>query len=99
MRALVLLLGLLPLSACRSSEIVGGVNDSTFVRAMVALRRLPNGLIGDTVGRARMRDSVLHSLGISAVQLESAATKLAGDPNRAAALLQAIERSSAPPSR
>ena len=77
--------------ACRRSEIVRGVSDSTFVRTMVELRRLPTGLFSDTTFRARMRDSVLRANRVTGDQMESAAVRLAQDPVRAAAIWQAIE--------
>lgn len=88
---LLALLCLVALLGCRRGEIVRGVSDSTYVRAMVALRRLPLGPFEDSTPRIRSRDSVLASFGISAEQLESASVALATQPDRAAALWQKIE--------
>ena len=79
------------LAGCRSGEIVSGVSDSTFTRAMIALRRLPLATSGDTTARAAARDSILRAHGISGAQLESAAVRLADDPDRAASLWRVIE--------
>lgn len=79
------------LAGCRSNEIVNGVSDSTFTRTMIALRRLPLAGGGDTTARAAARDSVLRAHGITGAQLESAAVRLADDPNRAANLWRVIE--------
>jgi hypothetical protein len=96
MRRGALLIGLTcTVLACRTGDLVSGVSDSTFVRAMVSLRRLPSATVLDSASRGRMRDSILTALGIRAAQLESAATRLADDPVRAAALWHAIEN--APP--
>lgn len=88
---LLALLWFLLLPGCRRGEIASGVTDSTYVRAMIALRRLPMGPFEDSTPRIRMRDSVLRSFGLTAGQLESASAALAEQPQRAAALWQKIE--------
>lgn len=77
--------------ACRSSEIVSGMSESTYVQVMVELRKLPLSPTGDTLDRGRQRDSILQSLGLSAAELESAAVRLSNQPQRAARLWRAIE--------
>ena len=69
------------------------MSDSTFINTMVALRKLPVGP-GDTVVRARQRDSILQAFGVTAAQLESVAVRLANDPARAAVIFRAIENPS-----
>jgi hypothetical protein len=77
-------------SACRSDPIFSRMSDSTFVQAMVELRRLP---VGAGVGEARgvRRDSILRKHDITAADLESTAVWLARDPQRAAEVWRAIE--------
>lgn len=82
---------------CRRGEISDGVSDSTYVRTMVALRKLPLGPFEDSIPRLRMRDSVLRHFGLTAAQLESASAALASQPDRAAALWRAIEVGGAQP--
>lgn len=79
------------LASCRGDEIVSGVSDSTFAQTMIALRRLPLATTSDTVARAAARDSILRAHGITGVQLESAAVRLADQPDRAANLWRVIE--------
>lgn len=79
------------LAACRGDEIVSGVSDSTFARTMIALRRLPLATTGDTIARVAARDSILRAHGITGSQLESAAVRLADQPDRAANLWRVIE--------
>lgn len=76
---------------CGRGDIVAGVSDSTFVHTMVALRQLPVGSTLDTAARARSRDSILQAHGVTAAQLESAAARLADQPERAAQLWRVIE--------
>jgi hypothetical protein len=78
--------------SCRKHEIGAGVNDSTFVAAMASLRRLPPAAMLDSASRKRSRDSVLQHFHLTAAQMEQAATILARDPNRAAAIWSAIEK-------
>ncbi|HEX7123707.1 MAG TPA: hypothetical protein VF178_15125 [Gemmatimonadaceae bacterium] len=91
MRLLRWLTPLLVLASCRGSEIVSGVSESTYVRAMVELRKVPLSVTGDTLERARVRDSILQSLGVTAADLESAAVQLSTQPERAARLWRVIE--------
>ena len=90
-KACLLAVSAVLLAGCRSDEIVSGVSDSTFARAMIALRRLPLATQGDTASRVAARDSILRSHGVTAAQLESAAVRLADDPARAANLWRVIE--------
>lgn len=87
---LIALLLLLSTTACRRDPVFREMSDSTYIRTMVALRRLPIGAV-DTVSRARQRDSVLRVYGVTAAQLESVAVRLAEDPARAAVIFRAIE--------
>jgi hypothetical protein len=92
---LLLTTALVSSSACQRPELVAGVNDSTFVRVMAALRRLPIGASIDTVARARLRDSILRANGLTVAQLESAAASLSDNPTRASDVWKAIERRAA----
>jgi hypothetical protein len=78
--------------ACERKELAPGVTDSTFVGAMAGLRRLPASAMVDSASRKRARDSILRRYQVTGVQLESAASKLASEPERAAAVWSAIER-------
>jgi hypothetical protein len=75
--------------ACRGDPIFREMSDSTYIRTLVALRKLP--LRVDSVSRARQRDSVLRAFGVTAKQLEAIAIRLSDDPARAAAVFRAIE--------
>ena len=89
---------LLVAAGCRRAEIADGVTDSTFVTAMVELRRVQSDGTLDSAGRAAARAKALQGKGLSTAQLEAAARALAHDPERAAALWRAIEqRVSEPP--
>ena len=76
---------------CRRGEIVNGVSDSAFVATMAELRAISRGSDTDSVSRARARQAVLQRRGLTAERLEQAARALADDPDRAAAIWQAIE--------
>jgi hypothetical protein len=92
--ALILALGT---GGCQGREIVAGVDDSTFVRTIAALRQVQgDSTIGDSVRRLR-RDSVLRRNRVTADQLERAARALADDPPRAEALFQAVNRTTGTP--
>ena len=78
-------------SACRSDPIFREMSDSTYVQTMAALRRLPLNI--DSVSRARQRDSVLRTFGVTAQELEAIAIRLSDDPARAAVVFRAIENS------
>jgi hypothetical protein len=67
------------------------VSDSTFVRSMSELRLVAADTSLDSVGRARKRDSVLAVYRLTPATLESAASRLAGNPEHAALLLHAID--------
>ena len=79
--------------ACRRDPVFRDMSDSTYIRTMVALRKLPVGP-ADTVARARQRDSILKAFGVTAAQLESVAVRLSNDPARAAVIFRAIENPS-----
>ena len=73
------------------------MSDSTYIKTMVALRRLPLGI--DSTFRARQRDSVLRAFGVTAKDLEAVSARLSGDPELAGTIFRAIENSpvSSPP--
>src|SRR5512132_2174698 len=96
-RALKTVLFLVALAGCRQQPLATGVTDSTFVRVMVGLRRLPTGNSFDRGVRDRSRDSILKANGVSAGQIESAAVSLASHPDRAAAIWRAIDGRAANP--
>ena len=81
----------LVLGGCRQRPLAPGISDSTFVRVMAGLRRLPTGTAVDRYTRDHARDSILKAHGVTAPQIESAAVALAADPERAAALWRAID--------
>jgi hypothetical protein len=82
-------------AACRRGEIVPGVSDSSFVAAMADLRQLAREPGFDSTSRARARQGVLQSRGLTMEQLDAAAAQLAREPQRAADLWQAIEQKAA----
>ena len=82
-------------TACRGDPVFRDMSDSTFIKTMVALRKLPVGP-ADTVTRARQRDSILKVFGVTAAQMESVAVRLSSDPARAAVIFRAIENPSTP---
>ena len=75
--------------ACRRDPVFREISDSTYIKTMVALRRLPVGSM-DSTSRAGQRDSILKAFGVTAKQLEDIAIRLAEDP-RAAVIFRAIE--------
>jgi hypothetical protein len=88
--------------ACSRGKLAGGVSDSTFVATMAELNRTMGGSARDSAARSAARAAVLRKHGVTAEQLEDAARALADDPQRAAAVWQAIEdramrRDSVPP--
>ena len=84
MRRLVALAVVAAASACRGDAV--SVRDSAFVATMVELRSLPA-----SPGDTGARNAVLRRHGFTAATLEAAATELARDPVRAAAVWQRIE--------
>jgi len=76
--------------ACRSDRVFADMSDSTFVRTMIELRKLPVSP-ADPALRAQRRDSILNSIGVTATQVESTAVRLANDPALAARIWRAIE--------
>jgi hypothetical protein len=88
---MVTLAALVACAGCSRAELIAGVSDSTYVRAMSALRRLPAAPTMGQAARDRVRDSILRGYGMNAEQLEAATLSLADDPVRAAAIFRAIE--------
>lgn len=76
--------------ACRSDPVFREMSDSTYIRTMVELRKLPIVTI-DSATRARKADSILRAFGVTAGELEAIAMRLSEDPARAAAIFRAIE--------
>ena len=82
-------------AACQRGEIVPGVSDSSFVAAMADLRQLAREPGYDSTARARARQGVLQSRGLTLEQLDRAAARLAREPERASELWRAIEEKAA----
>jgi hypothetical protein len=78
--------------ACGSGDITAGVSDSTFVATIAELRRIQNDASLDSARRVQTRQAVLQRRGLTPDRLEQAARALAGDPERAVAVWQAIDR-------
>ncbi|HEX6059741.1 MAG TPA: hypothetical protein VFZ11_12090 [Gemmatimonadaceae bacterium] len=76
--------------ACGTDEIVSGVSDSTFVATLADLQRIRSDPSLDSAAREESRRRILQGRGLTAEQLEQAATALAEDPRRARELLQAV---------
>jgi hypothetical protein len=89
---LLALLPVLSAGGCGRDPVFSEVSDSTYIKTMIALRRLPVGTI-DSTSRARQRDSILNAFGVTAKQLEDIAIRLAEDA-RAPAIFRAIENPS-----
>jgi hypothetical protein len=81
---------------CRTHDIVSGVTDSTFVAAMADLRRVQLAPGLDSARRSAMRDSVMRLRRVSSQQLEAAARRLAGQPDRAHDIWEAIDKRASP---
>jgi hypothetical protein len=80
-------------TACRGREgPVAGVDDSTFVTAMVELHKVDSMRTRDTAAIAAARRAVLAKHGLTSERLERAARALADDPERASALWSTINR-------
>ena len=86
----LLLVVLFSASSCRSDPIFREMSDSTYIRTMVELRKLPIVTI-DSATRARKADSILRAFGVTAEELEAIAIRLSEDPARAGPILRAIE--------
>lgn len=84
------IVGFVLATACTRDPIFREMSDSTYIKTMVELRKLPIG-IADTTSRARQRDSILRVMGVTAVELETIAIRLSADPARAAVIVRAIE--------
>jgi hypothetical protein len=95
-RIVTALLLCLSAASCRD-PVFQEMSDSTYIKTMVALRRLPLGI--DSTFRARQRDSVLRAFGVTAKDLEAVSARLSGDPELAGTIFRAIENSpvSSPP--
>lgn len=82
--------------SCRRDPVFREMSDSTYVRTMVELRKLPLNP-ADPASRARQRDSILAAQGVTAEELEAIAIRLSEDPARAAQIFRAIENPAAGP--
>lgn len=92
---LTAILGILLATGCSRDPVFQEMSDSTYVRTMIALRKLPIGL-ADTTERVRQRDSILRAMGVTATELEAIAIRLSDDPARASEIFRAIENPTAP---
>lgn len=81
---------MLSATGCNSDPVFREMSDSTYIRTMVALRKLPIGS-ADSLARARQRDSILQTFGVTPAELEAIAIRLSEDPARAAVIFRAIE--------
>jgi hypothetical protein len=86
--AFLALLLIVSAASCRD-PIFQEMSDSTYVNTMVALRKLPIG--GDSVSRARQRDSILRVFGVTARDLEAISNRLSDNPELAGTIYRAIE--------
>lgn len=80
-------------SGCRGSEIIRGVTDSLFVATLSDLRRIDATMVAsDSAGRAAARQRILQQRGLTVDRLDAAARALAKDPERAVALMRAVDQ-------
>ena len=80
-------------SGCRGSEVIPGVTDSLFVATLSDLRRIDATMAAsDSAGRAAARQRILQQRGLTVDRLDAAARALATDPERAVALMRAVEQ-------
>lgn len=86
------LVALLP--ACRRQELASGISDSTFVRTVLALRRVPLVAGPDSGRRSAMRDSIMRAHHVTPAQLERAARELAAQPSHAQKVWMQIDTAS-----
>jgi hypothetical protein len=86
---------LIAAAACSRGELAPGVTDSTFVATMADLNRVRTGSLRDSGARSAARAEVLRKHAVTPEQLEEAARALADEPDRAAAVWQAIEERAA----
>lgn len=91
MRRILTVLTLVAVSACGRDQVFTDMTDSTFVKLMVDLRKLPIGDVIDVPARNGRRDAILRKYGVTAAQVESTAVRLANDPARASDIWRAIE--------
>lgn len=68
-----------------------GVDDSTFVRTIVELRRIGADSSLDSMARDSARRTLLRHRGVTTRQLEDAARAMAADPDRAIAIWRTID--------
>ena len=76
---------------CARGDIVPGVSDSAFVAAMADFRRA-QGSTSDTVALAAARQRILQQRGLTVEQMDRAGRAQANDPQRAAALFEAVDK-------
>jgi hypothetical protein len=67
------------------------MTDSTFVQAMVRLRRIAEDSLLDSLARDSARHMALRDSKVTATQMDSAARMLAREPKRADTLWKTIE--------
>lgn len=87
-----LLAGALLLAACTHPSSAGGVPDSTFVAAMVALRKVHGDTTLTSMAQDSVRREVLRTHGLTADELERAARALAANPDHAIAVFREIDK-------
>ena len=86
------------ITACRSNELAAGVDESTFVTTMAALRRISLDDTLDNEMRETARNELLQSRGLTPEQLAAAAAALAADPDRALSVWRRITEAQLPDS-
>lgn len=77
--------------ACGRGQEISGVDESTFVAAMVKLRAIEGDSTLDSAGKVTARQATLQEQGLSSTQLEIAARSLADNPTHALAIWSRID--------
>jgi hypothetical protein len=87
----VLGVGFLAVSACRLHSGPTAADDSTFVHVMTDLRIVSSSQTMDSATRARARDSILQHYQLTPATIESLASRIAANPDRAVQLLRLVD--------
>jgi len=82
---------LLAVSACRLRSGPSAADDSTFVRVMTDLRIVSSSQTMDSAARAHARDSILQHYQLTPATIESLASRIATNPDRAVQLLRLVD--------
>jgi hypothetical protein len=85
------LLCLLAVSACRLRSGASPADDSTFVHVMTDLRIVSSNQTMDSADRAHARDSILQHYQLTPATVESLASRIAINPDRAVQLLRLVD--------